>query len=278
MPLLAQYLIDRYGWRTAYIGLGVMIMLLGFSAVALFVRDPPDKAPRDRRDGAAARSDLPGMTAMEALKGSWRFRALALVILLGGISINGTLAHVVALLTDRGITPRIATATLSAAGISIILGRVGSGYFLDRLHGPYVAATSMLLAALGVALLASGAGGVVPLAGVLLCGIGVGAEIDMLGFFISRYFGLRAFAQIYGYIFPAFAIGVGLGPYFMGLCYDLEHSYAPMLVAFTVALVIDAALLACFGPYSYPREPLDKSPEREYPMIDEGATRRRGGA
>lgn len=252
MPLLAQFLIDRYGWRVAYVGLGVMIMLLGFSAVALFVRDPPDMAPRARR-AQTTRAELPGMTAMEALRGSWRFRALALVILLGGISINGTLAHVVALLTDRGATPQVATATLSAAGIAIILGRIGSGYFLDRLHGPYVAATSMLLPALGVALLASGMRGIVPLIGVLLCGIGVGAEIDMLAFFISRYFGLRAFGQIYGYIFPAFAIGVGLGPYLMGLCYDRLHSYGPMLAAFTVALVINAALLARFGPYPYPR-------------------------
>ena len=67
----------------------------------------------------------------------------------------------------------------------------------------------------------SGAGGMVPLAGAVLCGMGIGAEIDLMAFFISRYFGLKAYGKIYGVMFALFNIGTGLGPALSGRSFEL---------------------------------------------------------
>jgi len=53
------------------------------------------------------------MSASEAARGSWRFWLLAVVFFLGDITINGTLAHVVALLR-RTRFPGCFVATLLA--------------------------------------------------------------------------------------------------------------------------------------------------------------------
>ena len=55
------------------------------------------------------------------------------------MAINGTIVHIVALLTDRGIPLQVATGALSIAGIAIIVGRMICGWCLDRYWGPYVA-------------------------------------------------------------------------------------------------------------------------------------------
>lgn len=251
MPLLAQFLISYFGWRLAYVGLAATAFVLAFPAVGVFLRDPPGH--HITMTGAGEGGSRPGLSVREAAKSTYQFWFLAIIFFLGAIAINGTLAHIVALLIDRGIAPGAAAATLAVAGIAIIIGRVVAGFLLDRLNGPLVAASFLVLSALGCALLAAGYGGIVPLAAVILCGLGVGAEVDMMGFFISRYFGIRSFAGIYGLIFPAFAIGVGLGPYFMGLTFDLNHSYTVMLVINAALLLIAAAMLATLGTYRYPK-------------------------
>ena len=175
------------------------------------------------------------------------------IVFIGGATINGTLAHVAALLTDRGIPADTAAIVLSSSGIAIIVGRIAGGWLLDAYFAPYVGAVVFALPALGCALLASGAGGAAPIIAVLLCGAGLGVEIDMMGFFVSRYFGVRNFGAIYGTMFPAFAVGVGVGPALMGLDFDRTGSYELVLIGFAVLLLVASAITSRMGPYAFPR-------------------------
>jgi len=51
---------------------------------------------------------------------------------------------------------------------------------------------------------------------VFLVGFGLGAEADMLALLSSRYTGQRAFGQLYGYFFMAFALGGACGRFLDG--------------------------------------------------------------
>jgi len=146
----------------------------------------------------------------------------------------------------------MATAALSAAGLAMIIGRMLAGYCLDKFFGPYVAIASISGAMIGIGLLASGAGGLVPIAGTILCGLGMGAEGDLLPYFVSRYFGIRSFGQVYGYLFAIFMIGVGVGPSLMGFSFDRWHSYGPMFVMFEFALFFACVIFLRLGPYRFP--------------------------
>jgi MFS family permease len=254
VPQLVAYLIDHHGWRAAYVGLGAAILLIAFVPVAVFVREPPSAGTAP---GGAP--PAPGISAGEAVRQS-QFWIINIAFVLATIAINGTLAHVVALLTDRGLPAATATDALSVAGLAIIAGRIVSGYCVDRLFAPHVTVAMFCAPIVGIALLLTGGAGVAPFAGTVLCGLGIGAEIDLMAFFVGRYFGLRAFGAIYGLMFATFAVGSGLGSFLMGACFDLAGSYRPMLVAFVAVLIAACLLIARLGPYRYRAEAARERP------------------
>jgi MFS family permease len=254
VPQLAAVLILHFGWRTAYLGIAAAVVVFAFVPVALFVREPPgfDVAPR-RGESRGAALNIPGAGVGEALR-SWLFWGLGLAFFLDVIAINGTLTHIVALLTDRGIGLAAATAALSGTGIALFCGRVLSGWFLDRFWGPYVAIGFFVAPMIGLALLMSHAAGAAPFLGAICLGLGIGAEIDLMAFFASRYFGLKNYAKIYGTMFGLFGFGVGLGPALSGASFDRFHSYVPIFGVYEIMLAITCVIFLCLGPYSYPAE------------------------
>jgi MFS family permease len=251
---LARLLVSDFGWRRACLGLGIAIFLIAFMPVAIFVREPdsarlaPPTTPRALQQNRV----VPGLTAAEALKGSWQFWKLALAFFLVVLTLNGPLIHAVALLTDRGISLSTATAGLSAAGLAMIVGGILSGYLLDRFFGPHVAICCVAVAMAGIGFLGIGAGVLIPTIGAVLCGFANGAVANLLPYFISRYFGLRSFGQIFGYLFAVFMISVGVGPSLLGFSFDRWHSYNPMLFAFEIALLIACMIFLLLGPYRFP--------------------------
>lgn len=251
VPQIASLYIRLFGWRTAYLVLALTVFVISWLPVALFVREPTHKDAAKQAD-IAVQGNLPGMTASQAILHSWRFWALTIAFFLAIVAINGTLTHIVALLTDRGISLQVAVGALSASGIALLAGRIVSGWCLDRFFGPYVAIGFFVIPMAGIAILGSGAGGMVPLLGAVLCGLGVGAEVDIMAFLISRYFGLKAYGTVYAIMFSAFAFANGVGPSIAGWSYDRFHSYTPAFWMFEAMLVVTCILIAPLGRYPYP--------------------------
>jgi MFS family permease len=254
VPQVVRVLIQNYGWRIAYMGLGALMFLVAFPSMALLVREPEEGFAR-RRVMLAQAVDvvLPGLSVREVLRGS-RFWLLALSVLCVSTVVNGFGVHIVPLLTDRGLSPAVATSMLGVFGLGTLGGRLLSGYLVDRFFAPYIAAVFFLLGAVGIGLITSGAGGAVPTFGIVLLGIAAGTEIDMLGYLSSRYFGLRHFGQLYGYIFAVFSAGAALGPYVLGVCFDRFHSYNDALFGYVGLLVLASGLIVSLGAYVFPVE------------------------
>jgi MFS family permease len=252
IPQVASLYISLFGWRKAYLVLALTVFVISWLPVALFVREPTHKDAAKQTD-IAVQGNLPGMSAAQAILHSWRFWALTVAFFLAIVAINGTLTHMVAFLTDRGISLQMAKNALSAAGIALLAGRIVSGWCLDRFFGPYVAICFFVIPMAGIGLLGSGAGGdTLALIGAVLCGIGVGAEVDIMAFLISRYFGLKAYGTVYAIMFAAFAFANGVGPSIAGWSYDRFHSYTPAFWIFEGMLVVTCLLIAPLGPYPYP--------------------------
>ncbi|WP_429304032.1 MFS transporter [Paraburkholderia sp. GAS199] len=269
VPRLTQLYLDRFGWRGAYVAVGATVFVIAFVAVALFVGNAdnvPRAATSARGSGNAhghghdhARG-LPGIEASVAVR-SPHFWMLAVVFLCIPIVTNGTIAHLVPLLTDCGIPASRAVAVFSGIGVSLIVGRLLCGFLLDRFFGPHVAVAFVILPALGVLTLLASRDPALTTAGAVLVGLGMGAEVDLIAYLQSRYFGLRAFGQIYGYLFAVFTVGTGLGPFVMGATFDAAGSYRPALTGF-VAVLACAAVLLLRLPRRYP-----------FPVVAHGETR-----
>jgi MFS family permease len=249
LPQYAQWLITNHGWRVAFVGLAIVLVVIAVPSVFLFVREPrAAAASRVPNIGAGLDMATRGHNVREAVR-SRIFWVLVFTGLLVATVLNGVLVHVASLLSDRGWTPQAAAGVLAWAGLASMAGRVVGGYLLDRWFAPYVAMLSFASALVGIALLASGQSVVL---GVLLIGITTGTEIDIIGFMTSRYFGLRQFGQLYGYLFGVFLVGTGLGPVAMGAIYTRLHSYDAGFVAFAVMLGVAFVLMFFLGAYNYP--------------------------
>jgi len=252
VPQFAQQLIRMFGWRGAYAGLGALTFVLAFPAVAFFVGRPvAEKTPAPQPRTTTTTTTMPGLTGGAALR-TMRFWVARLQLLHRRRNNRRLLAHLVPLLTDRGISPRTATAMMGIAGAALFGGRLLSGYLLDRIHAPYVAATFFLSPMVGIGVLLWTAGPQGAAIGTVLVGIGVGAEVDLIAFLQSRYLGMRSFGEIYGYFFAIFMLGAGLGPFAMGVSFDRTGSYKLMLVCFACALAMASAPMLRLGAYVYP--------------------------
>ena len=249
LPQIAQALIGQIGWRWTYASLGLLMFVIAFPAVALWIREP---GPGEGEQRSTAAATLTGYTAGEAMRTA-RFWMMGLAFFLVATALLGFSGHIVPLLTDRGLTPAAATATFGLLGLSTLTGRVLTGFLVDRIFAPYIAAAFWIAAMVGFALLIGGSG-LAPAAGVVLVGLGLGAEVDMLAFLNSRYFGQRAFGQLYGYFFMCFSVGGAFGRALDGHLFDRAGSYAPVLIVAAVSLAVAIGLLSRLGDYHYPVE------------------------
>src|SRR6202522_1102738 len=143
LPLIAQTIISRSGWRVAYGSLGCLALLLGLPFSWRYIRERRVFGPES---AAIAHS---GMKWQQGLRSS-AFWIITAILFVSSISMNGAITHLSALLTDRGITARDAALCASMLGGSSLLGRIVVGWLLDRFFGPRVALAIHLTPALGI--------------------------------------------------------------------------------------------------------------------------------
>ena len=230
--------------------LGALTFVVAFPSVALLVREPEEPG---QEVADAEPTTQSGLSVAESLRSS-SFWLIAASVLLVVTTINGIVGHLVPMLTDRGLNVGQATATLSAVGISTIAGRLAAGYLLDRFFAPYVAAGLFLLPIVAISLLTAGVAGPGPVLAAMSLGFGLGAEVDVIGFLVSRYFGLRAYGEVYGYLFAIFTLGTGFGPVLMAICFDMTRSYDVALIGLAGALVGASILVSRLGAYRFPAQ------------------------
>ncbi len=253
VPPLFQHLIARFGWRSAYVLAGAVVLLVPTSIVKFVVKESPhdlglhpDGLPEAHTGERPANE---GRTWSEIYR-TGTFWLLVGSCALFAASIAGCTAHIPAMFSDWGVDAKTAALAGSVVGLGVLVGRIGCGYFLDRYFGPHVAAFVGVFAACGIGLLWIGSPGA-GVAGALLLGLGFGCEVDIMAYLITRYFGLRSFGIAFGFGFGVFVLAAGLGPAIMGMGFDYTRSYRAPLAAFSVATLIAAFLIYRLGPFRY---------------------------
>jgi MFS family permease len=256
MPALAQRLIARLGWRSTYMVIGLLVLVVSVPVVAFFLKESPEEMGLLPDGAIAARQAAERQNTREGMAWSDARRSKAFWLMVGaiflvGASVHGCVVHLVPLLSDQGVSSnRVALAT-SLLGSALLIGRVGSGYLLDRFFAPRVALCLFGAAACGIAVLRMGAASGLVLLAVFLIGLGMGSEVDIIAYLVSRYFGLRAFGEVYGYAFAFYVLAGALGPWLMGLGFDRSGSYGSVLVGFFLATLLAVVLMTRLGPYRF---------------------------
>jgi cyanate permease len=256
VPILTQRLIALFGWRIMFAIFGAAILLVPLPVVAaLLQNDPAQRGLRPDGDEQTPAFPLPpndkqGLSWHEIWH-SPTFWIMICVFSLAGASVHGVILHISAIYTDRGMSAERAALATSFVGAALMVGRMGSGFLLDHLFAPRVAMFFFGGATLGMTILGAGIHGNIGFAAAFLVGLGMGAEVETMGYMISRYFGLHAFGTAFGHAFGAFMISGAAGVTLMGAGYDHFHSYVVPLAGFCGAMVLALILLTRLGPYQY---------------------------
>jgi MFS family permease len=246
LPIFIVRVSELAGWRGALLSLAAVLLLVLLPAVAFLVKDRPSAGETAE---VAAQPDA-GLHLNQAFR-ERSFWLILVVLGLLGLATYAMSANLANLLIHVHKWSFRQTASLGAvSGLSMVIGRVVFGWFMDRFHAPYVGAVGvlMLTAAAATFPLLQGFGPFALLWGMMV-GLSTGAETDLLTLLVSRYFGNLALSRIYSWHNVTFLIGAAAGPPLFAFAVAGFGGPAPALASVAALSALAAGLLLCLGPY-----------------------------
>ena len=235
-PTLISNAIDAFGWRGAYYAMALFTLVVGAVIVLVLSRLNGAKTAVNIDMEAANRDFL----VAKASRTYWTIMAAIFCLSLG---LGGLMIHFVPILLDVGFATNAAVKIAGVIGIAVVLGRLLVGFAVDRIFAPRVAIAILLACISGVLALAL-LGSVVAVPAAFVIGFSVGAEVDLIGYLVARYFGMHAYGQIYGRQYSTFLIATGLSPVILGAVRDATGTYTASLFTAAAFMVISVALFA----------------------------------
>lgn len=234
LPPIVSNVITGGGARAGYILMASLAGIGGCAALALM--KPPVQRVINGSDGFEG-TDV--RTAIRTVA-FWRLILAAFAISAASI---GLVTQMQSVLIEKGVSVDTAVLLISCLGISVILSRLITGRLLDLRRPDLTAAGCMALAAIGslILLKSDGHPALVVLA-VVLVGISLGAELDIISFFVSRLFGLRHYGALYGVLSLFLYLGMAGGGFAYALSRQHLGSYDGAIVG-SCTLLLTAALL-----------------------------------
>ena len=243
-PPLMTAIVASSGWRAGYLSIAAGIVLLAMPTVWLLFRERSQVATGSGATPATSALTT-GLTLGEALRGQ-RFWILIVSFLFVCAAVTGVNANLVPMMTDGGTSAVEAAGYASLLGLFVIVGRLVSGWLLDRMWAPVVGLLVLLPSALSCLLLHQH---LVPAVAVAFLGLAGGAEFDLIAYLCLRYFGTRHYGQIYAWQWASFTVGAGAGPIAFGTIFDASGSYSTALVCAGIAMLAGPVLLLGLGAY-----------------------------
>lgn len=248
LPPLVEFLISNYGWRTAYRGIGIGALLISLPVVFAFFKEKPDAATGSKKD-AAQNIAVWGVTRTEAMRTA-RFWILGVVLFVTVIVIAGLLSNFARIMAEQGIERGAIARIAAVMGLTVVAGRLLVGALVDRFWAPGVAATFFILPTLALLLLIQG--GLTVATGIvvgIMIGLAAGAELDLLAYLTSKYFGPAHYPKIFGAIIAFFTVGAGIAPPLFGAFAQAYQGYTVILSVSVGLLLLSIALFLALGKY-----------------------------
>lgn len=256
IPFVTQLVVVGQGWRAGWLMLAALVLVFGaLPQWLLLVRRPEDLglAP----DGAAAvavsgdvSKDVSGemsYTRGEAMRTPvlWLLMAFTLLVfpVQAGISL-----HQAPHLIERGLSPALAAASVSAFSIAAALSALLFGAAGQRASLRGSLACGALLIAAGALMMRAVDGPVLGFASAVAFGAGIGGIFTTLPVAWANFFGRAHFGAIRGVTLPAQVGGQALGPLIAGALHDYSGDYGAGLAVFAAMAVCAAALALLVRP------------------------------
>jgi MFS family permease len=245
MVPLVGWMIGLYGWRTAAVISGCVLLAVGLPLACIIKKIYSQEEAAlltGEHSGANLRDSPPASTDPQfTLKQALHHRSFWLLSVAMGMRhlvTEGVSVHFVILLVDRGWSTEAASTLL---GISALIGapaRIGMGWLGDLLDKRRMVMGLLLALSVSVLLMGYTAQAVVFTTCMIIYSLAYGGLAALQEPIRADYFGTRAFATIQGMSRSVVTAGTFLGPIIAGFFYDVTKSYT---IAFGVFAVVSLA-------------------------------------
>jgi MFS family permease len=235
---IAQILIDRFGWRSAYQCFGAVVLLL---LLPLLILPWRRFASGSEHVTKAKTHDLidEGWTILRALR-HHAFWALFSTFFFTAIGMYAIAPQVVAYLIDAGFPPLQAATAWGFSGVVLLFGMLGVSW-LDGVIGrrPSVLFSyAVSIAGIIMLWLLQRYPNYALLTGFVVCfGSMIGSRGPLLAATAMKIFRGEHVGTIYGAITIGAGLGSAFGSWSGGLIHDWTHSY-DLLIAFSLVSVL----------------------------------------
>jgi len=242
-PLMTSSLITAYGWRHAYLVLGI-IALISLTVIAKLIKRNPEETSSLNKPKEEDTSHLPEVINLSFSQASktvqlWIICFIYMIIVSCLMSI---LIHIVPHSRDIGISAHKAAGVLSAIGGVSMLGRFISGIIIDRIGSKRSMVFSILILILGLSWLQTSDNLWKMYVFACIYGFAHGGFFTVISPIIAEFFGTESHGAIFGMVIFFGTSGGALGPIITGYIFDLSGSYT---VSFWLLLTMSILGLIC---------------------------------
>lgn len=254
MVPLSYYLVENFGWRTAYFVLGLIILVITVSGAQLLVHSPEKRGLRAYGAGEAESRPSVTVAPMSAemdlgqVVRTGAFLALVPLLMVTQIPTQLMIAHLIPFATSVGISAALAATAMGLLGGLSIPGRLLIGAACDRIGWQRALGASNIGMGVMCLFLLLVRNYPMLLLFVLIYSTFHGGrnppQVGILGYF----FGVRALGGLIG-LTQALSLLVGAaGPYVAGYIFDQTQSYALAFVLASVLFVVGGSLQLLLKP------------------------------
>ena len=259
----AGWLVSEFGWRTAWVVLGVLTILVITPAAALLMRRQPEDVgllPDGARPSAQSTAGVssikdPTRTDYEypwTVRQAFRTRALWVLLAvqtLATLALMPMLFHQVAYIQDKGFGLATATGVATTLAGFAIVGKLVYGYLVERIAPRWVLAMCLIPAGLSLFLLVGAQGTAMLYAYAVVHGTTMGGFLPLMNVVFAEYFGRHHMGAIRGAITPVGNVMGAVSPVIAGWMWVATGSYnAPFMILALAWIAAGALALTAVAP------------------------------
>ena len=232
-PPIANYLIERYGWRFSYVIIGAIATAVVVIMAQLLRREPNKSGviSNGLDSGSQTQHDnLEGIPFTIAIR-NIKLWILGLIYFGFGFGLMSVMMHMVAHATDVGLSRILATGIIAVIGGVSIIGRISMGTLSDKIGNYPCLFIGFALQAIALFSLIWITQPTLFFVFAVVYGISYGGLIGSMSTTVAENFGVRSHGGLLGVVHFVHGFGCALGPFLSGRFFDMTGSYSLAFIA-----------------------------------------------
>ncbi len=261
---VTQWLLGGLGWRTTWIAMGVIFMVIVIPVAFIFLRrqpedlglrvdgDPPidpggGRSQSAGHSGARSETEEAAWTVRQALHTSAFWKLMA-VFAAAGLANGSAGLHRIPYWVEKGFDPQVVSFAFAAdAGGAATMAFI-AGMLVDRFPVRFVGAASYLGFVAAMALMLVGRNELFLFGSTIVYGLSVGAGMILQSYIFANYYGRAFLGSIRGIVMPVTLAAAGVGGPLSGYLRDASGSYVSSWWLIIGLCLASAVLLATARP------------------------------